>query len=128
MASIAMTSQATVYESLTFVKTDGAKVTFAVEGLTITFDDYAHAVIINEETSATLNLAELECMYFANGEDYLQGDVNGDGEVNVADFNALIDIILGGQTDDTTAQRADVNQDKEVNVADANALIDIILN
>lgn len=54
------------------------------------------------------------------------GDVNGDGEVNIADINALIDIILsGGLTDNP---RADVNGDGEVNIADVNALIDIILN
>ena len=55
----------------------------------------------------------------------LRGDVNGDGEVNIADVNALIDVILSGRTDDMTA---DVNGDGEVNIADINALIDIILN
>ena len=57
----------------------------------------------------------------------LQGDVNGDGEVNIADVNALIDIILGGGADAETMARADVNEDLEVNIADINALIDIIL-
>ncbi len=127
MAAIAMMSQASTYESLTFVMTDGSKVTFAVEGLKITYDDYVHAVVSNERTSATLNLAELKCMYFSNREDYPTGDVNADGEVNIADVNALIDIILGSETDETTAERADVNNDGEVNVADVNTLIDIIL-
>jgi hypothetical protein len=52
------------------------------------------------------------------------GDVNGDHEVNIADVNAVIDIILGG-SGDTTA--ADVNGDHEVNIADVNTIIDIIL-
>ena len=56
--------------------------------------------------------------------DHLLGDVNGDGEVNIADINALIDIILGGDGNTTAA---DVNNDGEVNIADFNALIDIIL-
>ena len=51
------------------------------------------------------------------------GDVNGDGEVNIADVNAVIDFILSGQT----SKSADVNGDGEVNIADVNALIDIIL-
>ncbi len=56
------------------------------------------------------------------------GDVNGDGEVNIADVNALIDIILGGYANASTMKRADVNGDGEVNIADVNALIDIILD
>ena len=58
---------------------------------------------------------------------YPVGDVNGDGEVNIADVNALIDIILGGSADHDTMQRADVNRDSEINIGDVNALIDIIL-
>lgn len=57
-------------------------------------------------------------------EDYPQGDVNHDGEVNIADVNAVIDIILGGNT---YTPEADVNGDGEVNIADINVLIDIIL-
>ena len=59
--------------------------------------------------------------------EFQRGDVNGDGEVNIADINALIDIILGGQADAATRKRADVNEDNEINIADVNALIDIIL-
>ena len=51
------------------------------------------------------------------------GDVNGDGEVNIADVNALIALILKGQA----SASGDVNGDGEVNIADVNAVIDIIL-
>ena len=51
------------------------------------------------------------------------GDVNRDGEVNIADVNALIALILRGQT----ATAGDVNGDGEVNIADVNAVIDLIL-
>lgn len=54
----------------------------------------------------------------------LKGDVNGDGEVNIADINAIIDMILSGRSDAT----GDVNGDGEVNIADINAVIDLILN
>ncbi len=53
----------------------------------------------------------------------LPGDVNQDGEVNIADVNALISMILSGDSN----KLGDVNQDSEVNIADVNALIDIIL-
>jgi len=64
---------------------------------------------------------------FMQGEKpkYPKGDVNGDGEVNIADINALIDIILGGE--DKSEGRSDVNEDSEVNIADINSVIDIIL-
>lgn len=65
---------------------------------------------------------------FFFGEDWLRGDVNGDGEVNIADINALLDIILGGKVDDATRRRADVNEDGEVGIADVNAVMDIILS
>ena len=52
------------------------------------------------------------------------GDVNGDGEVNIADVNAVIDFILSGVTN----KAGDINGDSEVNIADINALIDIILS
>ncbi|MBR6431672.1 MAG: dockerin type I repeat-containing protein, partial [Muribaculaceae bacterium] len=59
-----------------------------------------------------------------------QGDVNNDKEMNVADVNALIDIILSGAAgiDECTRWRADVNGDGEINIADVNALIDLILS
>ncbi len=57
-------------------------------------------------------------------QDSTQGDVNLDGEVNIADVNAAVDIILGGNGD---FHAADVNGDGEVTIADINAIMDIIL-
>ena len=55
------------------------------------------------------------------------GDVNADGEVNIADVNCLIDVILGYTEPSTYLGRAYVNDDYEVNIADVNMVIDIIL-
>ena len=52
------------------------------------------------------------------------GDVNGDGEVNIADVNAVIDMILSNKP----LASGDVNRDGEVNIADVNAVLDMILN
>lgn len=54
----------------------------------------------------------------------IKGDVNGDGEVNIADVNAVIDTILG---DDSNTELQDVNGDGEINIADINAIIAAIL-
>ena len=51
------------------------------------------------------------------------GDVNGDGEISIADVNAVVGMILGNPGDAT----GDVNGDGEVNIADVNAIIDMIL-
>ena len=50
-------------------------------------------------------------------------DVNLDGEVNIADINAIVDVIFGN----SEAPAADVNGDGEVSIGDINALIDAIL-
>ena len=55
----------------------------------------------------------------------LLGDVNGDGEVDVRDITALIDVIMNSITDNP---RADVSQDGDIDVRDITALIDIIMN
>lgn len=54
-----------------------------------------------------------------------RGDVNGDGELSLADVNSIIDSILTGTN---PSSNADVNRDREINVADVNAVIDMILS
>ncbi len=54
----------------------------------------------------------------------VMGDVNGDGEVNLADVNALVDAILSADV----SSECDVNGDGEVNIADVSKLIDFLLD
>ena len=60
----------------------------------------------------------------------LRGDVNNDGEINIADVLAIIDIIIGNSSSHSTTRlvRADVDQNREINVSDINRVIDLILN
>ena len=53
----------------------------------------------------------------------IEGDVNADGDVNIADINMVIDDILKGIGN----PMCDVNQDGDVNIADINMVIKIIL-
>ena len=55
------------------------------------------------------------------------GDVNNDGEINIADVNTVIAVILAGSAVDETNKAADVNNDGEINIADINAVIAFIL-
>ena len=54
----------------------------------------------------------------------IEGDVNADGEVNIADINVLINCIMTSSYD----AKGDFNNDGEINIADVNFVIDIILN
>ena len=61
------------------------------------------------------------------GHPYQAGDVDHDGNVNIADVAALIDYLLGGN-DAVCTTCADVNGDGDVNIADVAILIDRLLS
>ena len=74
-----------------------------------------------------LKIPGMELVYASMPQDEPQpftGDVNGDGEIGIADVNAIIELILSGGY----LPAADVNGDGEVGIADANAVIGLILN
>jgi len=60
--------------------------------------------------------------------DWLKGDVNGDGLVDVEDINCLIDVILNYTTGEEFEGRDDVNEDGDVDVEDINAVLNIMMN
>jgi len=55
------------------------------------------------------------------------GDVNGDGKINVVDFTAIANHILGKSPAGFIEKAADVNGDGKVNVIDLTAVANIIL-
>ena len=58
----------------------------------------------------------------------LIGDVNRDGSVTIADVTALVNIILGKDTENQYDHAAaDVNADGSITIADVTALVNIIL-
>lgn len=65
--------------------------------------------------------------YLLEHSGYMLGDVNGDGVVDIADVNTLINVILGDVDAQTYGRRAYVNDDDVVDIADVNAVINIIL-
>lgn len=87
-----------------------------------TYDVEGFLSIYNGEREIFVNKVE------KHGQgDWLKGDVNGDGSVNITDINVLISIILGANMDDATMKRADVNEDGSINISDINEVIAIIL-
>ena len=55
---------------------------------------------------------------------YVEGDANGDREVNISDVNTIVDAILDGKQE----INYDMNDDFEINIADINAVINMILS
>ncbi len=66
--------------------------------------------------------------YFSTKPAFLRGDVNGDGNVTVADVTALIDYLLGGDASLINLGAADCNLDTTVTIADVTSLIDYLLS
>ncbi len=58
------------------------------------------------------------------GSSHITGDVSGDGTVDIADVNAVINMMLGRSA---PAPAADVTGDGTVDIADVNAVINIML-
>ncbi|MBQ4366515.1 MAG: hypothetical protein II786_00340, partial [Muribaculaceae bacterium] len=54
----------------------------------------------------------------------IKGDVNGDGEVGVADVTMLVSLLL----EQGENENSDVNGDGETGVADLTALVAILMN
>ena len=77
---------------------------------------------IVQTSGSRVNIDDIT-IYAPVQQEPIYGDVNGDGEVNIADVNTAIDAILINIVD----PRCDVNNDGEVNIADINVILSIIL-
>ena len=95
---------------------------YTVENLTenATYEYKVKAIGANAESDWS-NIIEVA---LANQPQWLQGDVNHDGEVDVRDITALIDVIMNSSVN----PEADVNRDGDIDVRDITALIDIIMS
>ena len=102
-------------ESITFLN---CAITFPADAY-VEHEEYGYFIAQGNGNRAT------HIIISRNGDSSITGDVNSDHEVNIADINAVIDIILSGSGNLTAA---DVNGDHEVNIADVNSIIDIILS
>ncbi len=61
-------------------------------------------------------------------KDYILGDVNNDGYLDVADVTLLVNYVLGNAPDPFHVELADTNQDGEIDVTDVTTLINMVLD
>lgn len=91
-----------------------------------TWDPSRGVVVLNGETvsgqAVVVNGIPVEPAYF------IRGDVNGDGDVTIADVSALIDYLLTGDATNINLNGADCDLANGVTIADVSALIDRLLN
>ena len=100
----------------------------AVSGVFNDLDKWSCTLYVPKGTVDTYkNANEWKTFFFISDDETepSDGDVNGDGKINVSDVTALINMIMGITTMDEAS--ADVNGDGKVNVSDVSALINIIL-
>ena len=79
-------------------------------------------------TNVELPVTRIEYTYTEGGSTDSRGDVNNDGDVNIADVTALIDYLLSGDDSNIVLANTDCNADGITNIADVTALIDYLLS
>ena len=84
---------------------------------------YAYRTLATGTTAQYTDYCDIRTFVY---HETLRGDVNADYEINIADINAIIDVILGSGAQ--AGSLSDVNGDGEVNIADINIIIDLILS
>lgn len=82
------------------------------------------ALVVDDEGKATGSTLKVKFQRPA----FIPGDVNGDGNVTMADANAVVNYYLSTEKPtDFNTDAADVNGDDEVTMADANAIVNMFL-
>lgn len=109
-----------MYGEWTQMVVENAVLATNLSGLTLSTDYVVQvqAVLANGKTSEWSPVVK-----FTTLETAKPGDVNEDGEVNIADVTMLVNVILGN----AEAENADINADGTIDIADVTALVNIIL-
>ena len=67
-------------------------------------------------------------LYFYGGRNYLKGDANNDGKIDIVDVTSTISHILGQTPVGFALKAADVTGDGNIDIVDVTTIIDLILN
>lgn len=83
------------------------------------------AIIVEKSTEKVINANR--CYIEIAPMPVVPGDVNGDGNVGIADVTDLIDYILGNELDSFNEANADIDSDGNITIADVTGIIDAML-
>ena len=84
-------------------------------------------IFVTTEGGVTRYLNTSQSTITVEAVNYIRGDVNGDGIVNVTDAVAIINYILKKVQGNFILEAADMNDDGIINVTDAVQVINVIL-
>lgn len=89
-----------------------------------------------DQPSVVLKVPANSLEYYRNAEQWREfdiqssgilGDVNGDGQVDIADVNAIINYMLGHTVSTFVFDNADIDQSGGIDIADINGVINLML-
>jgi hypothetical protein len=60
-------------------------------------------------------------------EDYVKGDVNGDGDIDIADAVCIVNRVVGKTTPAFNERAADANGDGDIDIADAVRIVNLVV-
>ena len=86
-----------------------------------------YGIICKVGDNYMFNVASFE-NYVEPQPEFVRGDVNKSGNVNIEDVTALIDYLLGGDASLVNLDACDCDESGSVNIEDVTALIDYLLN
>jgi hypothetical protein len=78
----------------------------------------------NESSNTVIARAQKYALDYFDDNDDMQGDINGDGILNILDLVSLVSLILSGEYMDT----GDLNEDGTLNILDVVLLANLILS
>lgn len=82
--------------------------------------------VCNGNSSKRINLDDVLMTHYVAQASVLLGDVDGDGELTMADVHMLANALVGNVAPEYDTTVADVNDDGDVTIADVTALVNII--
>ena len=85
-----------------------------------------YGVICKVDDALMINVCDF--VTYEEPPTFLLGDVNNDGNINIADVTMLISMVLAGDTNATEHPAADCDQNGNINIADVTRLIARVLS
>lgn len=89
--------------------------------------DQANVVLLTPHNSVDYYNSAEQWREFNVQSNIIPGDVNGDGVVDIADLNAVINYMLGKVIGTFIFEAGDLNHNGVIDIADVNAVINLIL-
>ena len=101
---------------------------YRLSGITVTPEVHGFFIIEGTDRQFTMPTSNVSVTATFEEAEFEMGDVNGDGDISIADVTTLIDYLLSGDISLINFDAADCHQDGDISIADVTALIDYLLS